>query len=328
VRAGTVGLLAFAVVSLGFALRAPLATSALALMIFGVLHNVLELRYIGGRFTALMGRPLLRLLLALITGIVLVRLLGAAFGLAWTIRAEIILTYCVLGAAAWMGLSRHRWGLAAAGTLLAAGTFASLTWPSYHVVVITHLHNLVPLVFLWEFSRSFRRRSRRVFLSVQVLWLVVVPAAMLAGFLDKWMAGSESTIRMFAAIPQIIAAGTTPPGSWGTTVGVRFLTVFAFLQLMHFVVWVYFLPRYAPAVTASFERRVPWLRGWRTWALGFGAGAALLVLFIVDYGQGRTVYSALASYHAYLELPVLVAMLLQLRCAGISQERTPAVRVA
>lgn len=296
--------------SLGLALRAPLTTTAVALMIFGVLHNVLELRYIGGRFSALLERPLLQLLVALITGIVLVRLFGAAFGLGWTVRAEITLTYAILATAAWWGLRRHRWAVLSAGVLLSGALLASLAWPSFHVVVITHLHNLVPLAFLWEFSRTFARRARRMFLAVQLGWVVLVPALMLSGLLDRWMAGTAGTVRAFTAIPQVVAAGTTPPGTWGTTIGIRFLTVFAFLQLMHFIVWVFFLPRYAPAATAAFERRVPWLRGWRTWGLGLGAGAALLLLFLVDYGQGRTLYSALASYHAYLELPVLVVMLL------------------
>lgn len=88
--------------------------------------------------------------------------------------------------------------------------------------------------------------------------------------------------------------------------------MFAFLQLMHFVVWVFFLPRYAPAAARAFDARVPWLRGWRAWALGIVVGILLLTLFVVDYGQGRTVYSALASYHAYLELPILMAMLIGL----------------
>lgn len=45
-------------------------------------------------------------------------------------------------------------------------------------------------------------------------------------------------------------------------------------------------------------------------AVGLVAGVALVTLFVADYGQGRTVYSALASYHAYLELPLILAMLL------------------
>jgi hypothetical protein len=33
------------------------------------------------------------------------------------------------------------------------------------------------------------------------------------------------------------------------------------MQTMHYVVWVGFLPRYAPEAAAAFDARVPWLRG-------------------------------------------------------------------
>jgi hypothetical protein len=33
------------------------------------------------------------------------------------------------------------------------------------------------------------------------------------------------------------------------------------MQIMHYVVWVGFLPRYASEAAAAFDARVPWLRG-------------------------------------------------------------------
>jgi hypothetical protein len=33
-------------------------------------------------------------------------------------------------------------------------------------------------------------------------------------------------------------------------------------------------------------------------------------VFLTDYFQGKAIYAALASYHAYLEFPVLLALLL------------------
>jgi hypothetical protein len=102
---------------------------------------------------------------------------------------------------------------------------------------------------------------------------------------------------------------------------VRFLVVFAFLQTMHYVVWVWFLPRYAPDATEAFERRVPVLTGGRVWALGLGGGALLAVLFTLDYWGGRSVYSALATYHAYLEFPVLLALLLGAQTADRALSR-------
>jgi hypothetical protein len=88
-------------------------------------------------------------------------------------------------------------------------------------------------------------------------------------------------------------------------------------------VWVAFLPRHAPEAARAFESRPAlrsgWLSGWRAWALGAGLGGVLAVLFAVDYASGKALYAAFASYHAYLEFPVLLAMLLGLRDTGRSQ---------
>ena len=40
--------------ALALALRAPLATTVLGLIFFGVLHNVLEIRYVAGRFASVL----------------------------------------------------------------------------------------------------------------------------------------------------------------------------------------------------------------------------------------------------------------------------------
>jgi hypothetical protein len=90
------------------------------------------------------------------------------------------------------------------------------------------------------------------------------------------------------------------------------VTVFAFMALMHYLVWVWFMPRYAPDATEAFERRVPGLTGRWAWGLGLGGGAALAVLFVSDYTQGTSLYAAVASYHAYLEFPVLLMLVLGL----------------
>lgn len=42
------------------------------------------------------------------------------------------------------------------------------------------------------------------------------------------------------------------------------------------------------------------------------ASGLLGALLLVDYAQGRSLYAAIASYHAYLEFPVLLAGLLAL----------------
>ena len=67
-------MLGAAALSLAVALRAPLTLTVLGLLLFGVLHNVLEIRYVAGRFAAVLTGRFLALLLALTSGIALCRL--------------------------------------------------------------------------------------------------------------------------------------------------------------------------------------------------------------------------------------------------------------
>ncbi|WP_308167882.1 hypothetical protein [Catellatospora tritici] len=286
-----------AAVALVAALRAPLAAMVLGLMAFGVLHNVLELRYVAGRFADVLRGPLLLWSAAVVTGIAACRLL--------TLRTpEILLGYGVLAVGVVYAVPR-RWLLPALGGLGVAAA-VSLRWPAYHFVVLAHLHNVVPLFFLWEWSRRLPERSRLVFRAVQLGWVLAVPALLLSGLLDGLLVRGSAAVTAFAGTPAALAAPVVPPGA---QTGLRFLAVFAFLQAMHYVVWLGFLPWQAPEAVAVFEARVPWLRGWRPWALGLSAAAVLGVLFVADYLQGRAFYQAFASYHAYLEFPVLLALL-------------------
>ncbi|WP_345705942.1 hypothetical protein [Kitasatospora paranensis] len=256
------GFAAAALLALVVALRAPAGLAVAGLAVFGALHNVLELRYVAGRFRQVLAGPFLRLLLALITGIVVCRLLppGPA-----SRAAEILLAYGLLAVASARALRRRPWAPAAAAVVWATAAGTSLAFPAYHFVVLAHLHNLVPLVFLWEWSRGLPR-GRAAFLAVQFGWVLAVPLLLLSGALDAWLApGTGFTARL--------AVAYSPPAWLHTAAGLRFVAVFAFLQTMHYVVWVWFLPRYAPDAAAAFERRVPWLGGWRAWALGAAAGA-------------------------------------------------------
>jgi len=307
--------------ALALAMRAPLATTVLGLMAFGVLHNVLELRYVAGRFAPILSGRRLGVLLGLVTAIVLCRLAALVVGQPARI-AEILIGYAVLGAACAAALRGVLLALAFAA--LAVALAASMSFPAYHFVVLAHLHNVVPLFFLWEWSRRLPSgRARRWFRGVQIAWVFVIPALLLAGAFDGYLGGATSSVAAFAGDPARIVAASAPPPAVATEVGVRFLVVFAFLQTMHYFVWVVFLPRYAPDAARAFESRAAfrsgWLSGWRAWALGAGLGGVLAVLFAVDYASGKALYAAFASYHAYLEFPVLLAMLLGLRDSGRSQ---------
>ncbi len=312
-----IGMLGVAALALLLATRAPLATTVLGLIAFGVLHNVLEIRYVAGRFAPVLSGRFLALLIIVISGIVVCRL-ATGFWPGPGRFAEIVLGFTVLAVGAVFGIRTlpaarsPRGVLIIAGilVLLAMGALASLAFPAYYFVVLTHLHNLVPLVFLWEWARRIPHRgARAAFRLTQVLWIVVLPLVILAGGFDRIVADGPGIVQRFVGAGSAVVSAATPPALL-QTMGIRFLVVFAFMQTMHYVVWVGFLPRFAPDATASFESRVPWLRGRRAWALGLGGGAVLAAVFLTDYFQGKAIYGAIASYHAYLEFPVLLALLM------------------
>jgi hypothetical protein len=307
-------LAAAAVGALAIATQAPLATTVIGLIVFGILHNVLELRYVLGRFGWILDGRVGLLLLTFTTGIVLVRLGGAYLG-SWSRPVEILLGYAVLAAGAVIGVARSRPGQSRVvggglvGTALAAGLAMSLSFPAYHFVVLTHVHNLVPLAFLWEWSRVLTPQARRVFRGVQVGWVLVVPTAILLGAVDRWVSPAPGLVQGLVGDGAGVVAASAWPGS--PDLAVRFLVVFAFLQTMHYVVWVGFLPRVAPETTQAFERRWPTLTTARIWLVGLAAAVLLGALLLSDYRQGKTVYAGLATYHAYLEFPVLLVLLVR-----------------
>lgn len=296
--------------ALVLALRLPVATSVLGLATFGILHNVLELRYVTGRFATILAGRFLAICLTMITGVAVCRLLPVG---PWPRAVEIVLAYALIGVA-WQWARSATSPLAHAcgfvGLMLAALT--SLTFPAFHFVILTHLHNVVPLFFLWEWSRQFTR-GRTAFRLVNLGWVLAIPVLLVAGLFDTWLHATSATLRGFGAFDaQRLSAAYTPPPWVDTQFALRFLALFAFMQTMHYVVWVYVLPRYAPDAAQAFDARVPWLRGTRAWALGVAGGLGLLALFLHDWAVGKSVYVTVASYHAYLEFPVLIALLLGL----------------
>jgi len=60
-------------------------------------------------------------------------------------------------------------------------------------------------------------------------------------------------------------------------------------------------PAYHFVVLSHLHNVVPLLRGGRAWLLGLGLAGVLAVAFLIDYASGKSLYTAAASYHAYLE---------------------------
>ena len=104
-------MVAATVLALGLAVRAPIATAVLGLALIGLLHNILELRYVLGRFAGVLAGRFLGLMAVLISGVVLCRLLPTGAGAR---AGEIVLGYAVI-TVAWLQSRTWlpTWGVAA-----------------------------------------------------------------------------------------------------------------------------------------------------------------------------------------------------------------------
>ena len=60
--------------------------------------------------------------------------------------------------------------------------------------------------------------------------------------------------------------------------------------------------------TRTFEADHPGLRGWRFWVLIAASEGVVGALLLTQWAQGKALYGALATYHVYLEFPLLVGL--------------------
>lgn len=304
-----------AVALLALALRAPIPLTVLGLAIFGLAHVLLELRYVIGRFATTIGFRLAISLVLLLTGIAVSRLL-APYAPRPTLLVEITVGWALIAAAALLVM--HPPARAITLVVAALGLAASLRWPAYYVFAITHLHNLVPLAFLWDWSRRVAAAApRRVFWAVQLGWALVLPAVVLTGVLDPLVRIDASAVGALVGDGAGTIRASAPPHA-SAVVAARCLVVFAFLQSMHYVTWIGFFPTAGGEANRRVDRVLGVLRGWGKWVLLAVATAAILSVFLTRYPVGKSIYSVVASYHVYLEFPMLLlgAVALHRRVAG------------
>lgn len=318
VRHGTALFVAAAVVAAALAMAAPLPVAVIGLAVFGLPHTALETRYVVGRFAPRYGPRSLLLWLAPITIVVVARLVQVGSAK----QVEVIVA-AGLAAGAWVWASRGQPWVAVAGVaVLAVAAFASLSALAWFVVAVAFLHNLTPVPFLWEWAGP----RRHAFKAVHLLWALGIPLLVLSGLCDPLISHSAGWMLPGAGATADVAALYTPPPLLSGMWPLRFLVAFAFLQTMHYVVWCAFVPR-AAVVEARAAAEVGPLRPlWRRrrFAVVVGtAAAATTTLFVIDYARGRWLYGALASYHAYVEFPVLAVLAATALGAG-SLRRGPA----
>jgi hypothetical protein len=308
-RAGHVAAAGFgvaSVVALVAALRLSLDVVVFGLLVFGVAHLGFEVRYITGRYRPMLqGRVLVGVSVALLA-IVAGRLVANG---AWWTRTEIVI---LAGALVWVLLvhvhDARRRGIGLAAVAVAA-TIALWFTPAWFVAQ-AWLHNVIPVVFLWQWSSVLAdHRGRQLFRGVTIGWVAVVPLAILAGAFDPLLRAGTATAGQIAQAGGVTAT-VVPPAWQGDLWAARLLAAFAFLQLLHYTVWLWHFPRADRAATRTFEETAVGhaLRSWRLPALMLGVSAVLALVAWFDYRSGRGMYTSMAAFHAYLEYPVLLAL--------------------
>lgn len=188
--------------------------------------------------------------------------------------------------------------LAAAGApvLGIALLAAALAAPQLFAVVLAHAHNLVA-IGLW--LHLYRHRSRGAWLLAAAI--LAVAALLASGALVPLLVG-QGALTMFDQ-HILAAADTLAPGVPGAP-GVGLAMSFAFLQSVHYAVWVIAIPL-DDGGPRSFRQGA---RSWRR-DLGWAGFVALVALALVVPAAGlvaplRTqhIYLSLVTFHAYLEL--------------------------
>jgi hypothetical protein len=265
------------------ALCAPRWSVAVAPIIWGVPHLLADLRYLVVRPGFHRRWPLY---LAIVVGCT-----ASAFGagVAGGLLAAAGASLCARAALA------KRLGSAVAIIAVAAILF-SARGPAD--LVFAHLHNVVALVFLvcW--------RPRATPLPTAALALTAAGAALIvSGAADPLlMSASGPTAGVdFDALSRTLTEGMETRLSW------RLLALFAFLQSVHYVVWLWLIPaaEHGPKSARSFRQALH--------ALNADVGVLVVTLTVVvalglgvwalcDLAGARHAYLTVAFGHSYLEL--------------------------
>lgn len=307
---------AFVVNAAAIAAALPLQTAIAIVFLFAGPHNLLEARYMLGRLPARAGR--LRPFFATACGGA-VGLAAAFAALPWAARAGLDggFLHATWNSAlcAWAAtlvvLRSHTNPRFDAGWVPAAATLVAVAqgpWPWVFGLGLVFLHPLMALAVLHRELRRSRPEwlpAWRCALATVPLGVVVIWAATSAG--DDLAARSE----VEAAVIRHAGVDILGLASARSVVAIH-----AFLELVHYGVWIVVLPAVGLGTAPWRIDTVPLARRGRAWARIVVAALASSVLavavlwacFCIDYATTRHVYFTVAVLHVLAEIPFLLRM--------------------
>lgn len=292
-------LIVHASVAFALAVFAPTLLLLAGPLLLGVPHLLADLRY-------LVLRPLLaastRTVLLVGSGLLLAVRVAPSLGLGRLERPELALAVGMFVLAS-VTATRAGAGWRLALALVVAALLATLgaIWPQAFRLALSHAHNLVALA-LWAFAMTRGRRSALT-LGLGIASL----AALLLATPLAWF-GFHAGLRECFGLHTLAAADNLAPGVRGAQLAVGVVASFAFLQSVHYAVWLHAVPQEQTRgnATLTFRMSARQLRqDLGAWGL---AAAALLCLGLplaALLGSPLAVkdwYLSLSSFHAYLEL--------------------------
>jgi hypothetical protein len=294
---------AHATVAFTLAVLVPTVLVVLGPVLLGVAHVAADVRYLVLR----RGLPrywvtaVFAFALALI-GVRVAIEARVAVGAIESAELCLVLGWVLLGLASGgrEGRSRVR-PLAGAAMALGLAWLAALN-PRGARLVFAHTHNLVALV-LWV--ALFRKRASAVALPV----VAIVGAALLLA------SGALYSVTMDHGVTRAFGTHVFETADWlapgmRADRGVGLTAAYAFLQSVHYLVWLVLVPQddAAGRGLSSFRRSFSAMsRDFGTLGLGLLGVAVVAVLVGAVFGaqRMRNLYLSLALFHGYLELALL-----------------------
>lgn len=295
---------------------APLAVNIAIVFLFAGPHNWMEFRYMIARMPAAWGR--LRAFYALALGGTLA-LAGAMIAMPYFARGHAWVYEDWKFAASLWNIALLSWIAALAwqvwpktsvraAVVCVAGALALSAWwhPSAWALALVYAHPFAALAFL---GREVKRRRPEA-LGAYLLALLLVPLGL--GFL-WWKLADAPDLRGTDILSMRIAL-QSGAGLMSKVSSAFLVAAHAFLELLHYGVWIFALPLLTLKASPLDLQTVPLARGSRRWRwvlvtaliAGLLGVAGLWGGFLTDYALTRDLYFSVAIVHVLGEIPFLM----------------------